>query len=128
MKKQLLTLTTALLLFGGLTLMASSADSTLNAQLSGHGSSVLTQSSSDLQLINGSGHMAAFDEAPGLSAGMELLFGILLILLGFGIHMLLVLHQEQPKRLAQILNLPKTHHKKKSGFYRYTEWMWIDIK
>ena len=123
---RILKFTTLASLVTGMILLFLSTDDSFEAKLSSQGSTVLEQPLQELSLKQGAYHTAAFDRTLSTS-GKELLLGILLIVLGFGIHMLVTLRSDQNVRIRDLTGKLKKS-KKQQGFYRYKEWLWIDIR
>lgn len=124
---RILQFTVVLPLLVGIVVLFSSSGEVLQAQLMGQGAIVLEQPALEWMAEEGGYHFAAFEEFQAFSSGRELTLGILLILLGFAIHTFVVLHQEKNEGLGRLLVSGK-RQKKKRGFYRYAEWMWIEIR
>lgn len=106
-------------LVAGIALLWSTNYDALVGDLTGQGSTVLRWlGTGEPTLLQGPLHAAAFtEEVP--SGGTELLFGILLILLGFLLHALLTIQRERPVHIT--VRKPNVQRS------NYTEWFWIEL-
>ena len=109
-----LTVSVILFLFSG-------SRGSLAAQVSGQGSTFLTPPVvEEFSLEQGPVHSAAMVE-PKVSGKKEFVIGMLLILLGFGLHAMFVTKREQS------VHITTKKHPRKKGKSHYWEWYHIEI-
>ncbi len=111
-------LLTSVLMVGGIALCLSGTSGFLNAQLTGGGSTIMdTQTGGDPMIVGGD--LAVHAAAPQKSNGVQIVLGMLLFMLGFGLHALFIMKNERPVHVTGIKN-------RKGGLKKeYTDFFWI---